>query len=215
MACWFTRTSCILCGISGCANTGAISTLWKHGRGRNPTELGGITFCTIAAGPGSGMKRISAAAESKRCTWTWKYGPGWPRSRGSKPRGALCSPRENERGCRAKLRRKRAFRSPSSTPDDKAKLIFCFRVFRIFLSVFLGAALAAFGADDTPTQTTASWRGVLRDASGQRVSGARIELRGTGHDALSATTAADGAFAFDAVQPGSYSLRVAWDKGDA
>jgi len=86
---------------------------------------------------------------------------------------------------------------------------------RIAIFVFLASAIGAFGFDDAGHTTPASWHGVLRDASGQRVSGARVELRQRDRTPLSATTAADGGFEFQAVPPGKYALRVSWAKGDA
>jgi hypothetical protein len=86
---------------------------------------------------------------------------------------------------------------------------------RITIPVFLAAAIAASGFDDAGNSTPASWHGVLRDASGQRVSGAWIELRERDKTPLSASTAADGGFEFQAVPPGKYALSVSWAKGDA
>jgi hypothetical protein len=84
----------------------------------------------------------------------------------------------------------------------------------IVISVLIAAAATAFGSDETG-HGTSTWRGVLRDASGHRVSGARIDLSGSAQGLLTAGTAGDGGFEFRAIPPGTYSLRVTWSKGEA
>ncbi len=62
-------------------------------------------------------------------------------------------------------------------------------------------------------QPAGSWKGTLRDQAGRPVSGARIELRGAA--AMEALTSSGGAFAFDAIAPGSYALSVRTSSGSA
>jgi Carboxypeptidase regulatory-like domain len=71
----------------------------------------------------------------------------------------------------------------------------------LFLLIFSAAAQAA-----------TSWSGVLRDASGRSISRATINVHETaGKRDYSATTAANGTFAFAAVEPGSYRVAVHWN----
>jgi len=61
----------------------------------------------------------------------------------------------------------------------------------------------------------ASWRGVLRDASGRGVTDATIALRATSGDReYTAQTSADGGFAFAEIATGTYEVRVT-RRGDA
>jgi hypothetical protein len=78
--------------------------------------------------------------------------------------------------------------------------------FLICLSVVLWAQSSA-SAQATP----ASWQGVVRDARGDVMAGAQVELRETGSDhTLSTTTDAQGTFNFLEVPAGSYAVRVRW-----
>jgi Carboxypeptidase regulatory-like domain/TonB-dependent Receptor Plug Domain/TonB dependent receptor len=60
----------------------------------------------------------------------------------------------------------------------------------------------------------ASWHGVLRDASGQRISGARVELRGAAAT-VTAHSRGDGSFEFEGLAPGKYALEVDWSNNSA
>ena len=73
----------------------------------------------------------------------------------------------------------------------------------IFLWVLLAGTLVM-------AQTTSRVTGLVRDSSGALVSGAEVRLmnEATGVSFNSATTSA-GTYLFDAVQPGTYSVRVA------
>jgi TonB-dependent Receptor Plug Domain/TonB dependent receptor len=78
---------------------------------------------------------------------------------------------------------------------------------KLILSVLAAFLLAsgAFAANDT-----ASWSGVLRDASGQGVAAARIELRRVagGEAPASNDTTTQGGFSFRDVSAGSYAVSV-------
>ena len=79
--------------------------------------------------------------------------------------------------------------------------------FLIYLSVVLWAQSVSAFAQATP----ASWQGVVRDARGDIMAGAQVELRKTGSDhTLSTSTDAQGAFNFAEVPAGSYAVRVRW-----
>ncbi len=69
---------------------------------------------------------------------------------------------------------------------------------------FFICGLAALAQTDT-----ASWHGVLRDSSGQRISGAQVKLQGPARTAA-ALSKADGSFEFDGLPPGNYTLEVVW-----
>jgi hypothetical protein len=68
-----TKTYCIRCGISGCANIGAISILWKRGRAPSRIAFGGNSSCAIAAAQDFGTRHISVEAGLKRSTWTCRH----------------------------------------------------------------------------------------------------------------------------------------------
>ncbi len=63
---------------------------------------------------------------------------------------------------------------------------------------------------------SASWRGALRDAAGNPVLGATVELREVRSGrVLSSATDSGGAFTFSDLPPGSYSVSVRWRGGTA
>ena len=71
----------------------------------------------------------------------------------------------------------------------------------------LGAVLAVFLSGWSAAATSASWNGVLSDASGNAVAGATITLTGkTG--TLTATTAPMGEFVFPVLAPANYEVSV-------
>jgi hypothetical protein len=70
----------------------------------------------------------------------------------------------------------------------------------VLLSFFLWSVISAWGAD------SALWKGVLRDAAGNRVGQASLRLISREHE-YSATTSTIGEFAFS-VAPGNYMLSV-------
>ena len=76
-------------------------------------------------------------------------------------------------------------------------------------AAFLLALFLQIGWAQAPL---ASWKGTLRDAAGQPVSGARVVLHGAAKD-LDARTAADGAFEFREVPAGKYAVKVQWSGG--
>jgi hypothetical protein len=75
------------------------------------------------------------------------------------------------------------------------------------LGVFLSALAVAASAQVAP----ASWQGTVRDARGNVMAGAQVELleAGSGH-AFTTTTDAQGAFSFPNLPAGDYALRIRW-----
>jgi Carboxypeptidase regulatory-like domain len=86
----------------------------------------------------------------------------------------------------------RMLSSPRAAPRVPARIAFL-----LFFS------LTAAGAEGQ-----SSWSGVLRDAAGQRLGGAVIELRAPGGARRRATTSASGEFVVSGIAPGSYQLTV-------
>jgi len=78
--------------------------------------------------------------------------------------------------------------------------------------IFLIGFCAGSGVCTAPDEAAlGSWKGVLRDAVGRPVEGARLELRGhVSAKVLASSTDAGGRFAFTEVTPDSYSLSVQW-----
>jgi hypothetical protein len=75
--------------------------------------------------------------------------------------------------------------------------------------VFLAGLLAPFVASGVWAQATASLRGVATDPSGGVVIGAKVTLTNTATNiARQSTTAGDGGYLFELVQPGTYKLAV-------
>lgn len=58
----------------------------------------------------------------------------------------------------------------------------------------------------------ASWRGMVRNTSGQAVPGAKVEMRSTGAS-ITAVTSAEGVFEFRDLGAGLYSVKVEWGGG--
>ena len=75
------------------------------------------------------------------------------------------------------------------------------------ISMFvLGMVLAGFGFGQT---FTSSITGLITDPTGSAVSGASVELKNTGNDALFKTTSSgDGSYQFNNLSPGTYELTV-------
>ena len=67
----------------------------------------------------------------------------------------------------------------------------------------MAAAMPA-GAQSAAAAATTAWRGVVHDASGQPVAGARVTLRGAG----AAVTGTDGGFSFAAAAVGKHAVTV-------
>jgi hypothetical protein len=75
----------------------------------------------------------------------------------------------------------------------------------LLLATFLGTSYAA--------PQSASWRGTIRNAQGDAVPGARVELRSVeGNRVVYATADAKGVFTFDALSAGSYYVSVYWQQ---
>ena len=84
---------------------------------------------------------------------------------------------------------------------------------RYALGMFLFAALAIVAQGIAfSQQTTATLQGVVvRDASGDPLSKARVELRGGPVEATTTTTGSDGRFYFPNLRPGAYEISVRRD----
>ncbi len=80
-----------------------------------------------------------------------------------------------------------------------------------FFLIGLSVGLGTLGVS-TPAQVApASWQGTARDASGNVMAGAQIELRETGSGRTFATTTdGQGAFSFPALPPGDYAVQARW-----
>jgi hypothetical protein len=79
--------------------------------------------------------------------------------------------------------------------------------FFIGLSVLLWALSISTAAQVAP----ASWEGTVRDARGNVMPGAQVELREAGSGrTLTNTTDAQGAFSFSELLPGNYAVRIRW-----
>jgi hypothetical protein len=78
---------------------------------------------------------------------------------------------------------------------------------RVFRAVLFLALLLPFSME---AQTTAAWNGTVRDAAGNPVAGATIEVRDRGAPGprYQASSGATGEFSMAAMQPGSYDLVV-------
>jgi hypothetical protein len=75
----------------------------------------------------------------------------------------------------------------------------------LLLAMFLGTVYAA--------PQTASWHGTIRNAQGNAVPGARVELRAVeGNRVVYATADAKGAFTFDTLPAGAYYVSVHWQQ---
>jgi len=75
----------------------------------------------------------------------------------------------------------------------------------LLLAMFLGTVYAA--------PQTASWHGAIRNAQGNALPGAQVELRAVeGNRVVYATADSNGAFAFDAISAGSYYVSVHWQQ---
>jgi hypothetical protein len=84
---------------------------------------------------------------------------------------------------------------------------------RLAITVIFAVGLgAAAGVCAAPEQAPlGSWKGVVRDASGRPVDGARVELRGVvSAKVLVSSTDAEGRFAFTEIKPVRYFLAVHW-----
>ena len=75
----------------------------------------------------------------------------------------------------------------------------------MLLAMFLGTVYAA--------PQTASWHGTIRNAQGDALPGAQVELRAVESErVVYATADSNGAFAFDAITAGSYHVSVHWQR---
>ncbi|MGD0323080.1 MAG: TonB-dependent receptor [Terriglobia bacterium] len=75
----------------------------------------------------------------------------------------------------------------------------------LLLAMFLGTVYAA--------PQTASWHGTIRNAQGDALPGAQVELRAVESErVVYATADSNGAFAFDAITAGSYHVSVHWQR---
>jgi hypothetical protein len=75
----------------------------------------------------------------------------------------------------------------------------------LLLAMFLGTVYAA--------PQTASWHGTIRNARGDALPSAQVELRAVeGGRVVYATADSDGAFAFDAITAGSYHVSAHWQQ---
>ena len=71
--------------------------------------------------------------------------------------------------------------------------------------MFLGTVYAA--------PQTASWHGTIRNAQGDALPGAQVELRAVESErVVYATADSNGAFAFDAITAGSYHVSAHWQQ---
>ena len=96
----------------------------------------------------------------------------------------------------------------SGRPCARARRRVRLSCFTILLTLIVGLPVAALGQTSDSSQQTGSLTGIVVDALGSRVAGARVTLAtGLGVSAA-ATTMADGSFAFTALTSGLYQVAV-------